>query len=450
MSSKFNNSLEEPLILKRELGLAAATAIVVGNTIGSGIFMAPQGLAASSNPKATIIAWIITAIGSILLALSFAKLGAFMPKTGGPIVYTRAAFGEFAGFLIAWTYWIGIWVGDAAIITATTSYLTYFFPVFGDNRLLAFLMSSSILWVFTIINVRGVRQAGYVGIVTTICKIIPLIIFAGIAAMHFDGSNFSTVSSSEVQGLSTIPIAVSITLWSFLGLESATLPAAEIKNPERNIKISTILGTTATAVIYLVISILAIGAMSQDKLAASSAPLADIINNATGNRWGGPLIAVGAIISTLGTISGWILVAGRCPYAAAEENLFPNFFKKIHKKFKTPHVSIIIASIGTNILLITNYVTNLTSAFNFILLLSTLAILPVYTFTAAAEIILLRKGTQNFSIFSFVKHSFVALVAFAYSIYAIYGTGAEIVMYGFILLLIGIPFYVYMKLQNTR
>ena len=139
MNNTTNEQPKEKLTLKRELGIVATTAIVVGNMIGSGIFMAPQGLAEASNPIATCIAWLITSVGSIFLALSFARLGRVMPQTGGPIVYTKAAFGEFASFLVTWTYWIGIWVGDAAIITAATSYLSYFFPVLAVNRLWAFL-----------------------------------------------------------------------------------------------------------------------------------------------------------------------------------------------------------------------------------------------------------------------------------------------------------------------
>ncbi|MFL0247874.1 amino acid permease [Candidatus Clostridium stratigraminis] len=440
---------DESITLKRELGLATATALVIGNTIGSGILMAPQGLAAASNPTTTIIAWIITAIGSILLALSFAKLGSAMPETGGPIVYIREAFGEFASFLGTWTYWIGIWVGDAAIITAAISYLSCFFPIINANRLLAFLISSAILWIFTFINVRGVKGAGAVSMITTICKILPLIIFAAIAVMHFNSSNFTTASSNNNIGLSTLPAAVGITLWSFLGFESATIPAGEIKNPKRNVKLSTIYGTVITAVIYITISVLAIGAMPQYKLAVSNAPLSEIINTLTSSSWGSTLIALGAVISIIGTISGWILLSGRCAYAAAKDKIFPKIFVKIHPKNKTPYAALIISSIGTNIILITTYVNTLNSAFNFIILLSTLSILPVYTFTAAAEIMLLRKDPTKFNIFTFVKSSIVALLAFAYSIYAIYGTGATNVMYGFILILIGIPFYVYMKLQNN-
>jgi amino acid transporter len=434
--------------LKRELGLAAATAIVVGNMIGSGIFMAPQGLAAASNPKATMIAWVITAFGSMLLALSFARLGTAMPVTGGPIVFTKQAFGNFASFLIAWTYWIGAWAGNAAIITAFMSYLTYFFPVFGINRLLAFLMSSFILWIITLINIKGVKEAGIIGVITTVLKILPLIAFAIIAGIHFNPGFFSSPSAPEVSGMSTIPAAIAITLWAFVGLESATVPAGEIKDPEKNISRSTVYGTLITAAIYILISFLAIGGMPQGELAKSSAPLADIINSVTGVTWGGTLIALGAVISTLGATSGWILTTARSAFAAAEDGLFPKIFGKVHGKFKTPHASLIISGVAANILLIMNYVGPLTSAFNFMLLLATLAFLPAYSFSAAAEIILLKKDIKKFNLWNFIKSGIISLLGFAYSIFAIYGTGATVVMYGFILMLLGIPFYVYMKMQQ--
>ncbi len=448
MNEKPSKNVPEKIELKRELGLAAATAIVVGNMIGSGIFTAPQGLAAGSNPKTTIIAWILTAVGSMLLALSFAKLGVAMPQTGGPIVYTKKAFGEFASFLIAWTYWIGAWAGNAAIITAFMRYLTYFIPTFGDNRLLAFLMSSLILWLFTFINIKGVKDAGVVGIITTTLKVAVLIVFAIIAGINFSPEFFKTVSSSEVAGMSTLPAAIAITLWAFVGFESATVPAGEIKDPSRNIRLSTIYGTLVTALIYILISVLAIGGMSQGELANSNAPLASIIDNITGGAWGGMFIAFGAIISTLGATSGWILTTARSGFAAAEGKLFPAVFGKIHPKFRTPYMSLILSGIAANLLLVLNYVGSLTKAFDFMILLATLAFLPAYSFAAAAEIVLLKKQSKDFNFWNFIKNSFFALLGFAYSIYAIYGTGSEVVMYGFILMLVGIPFYVYMKLQN--
>lgn len=431
--------------LKRDLGLAAATAIVVGNTIGSGIFMAPQALAAVANPAAAMTAWIITAVGSFLLAVCFAKMGAAYPATGGPIVFTRKAFGEFPAFQIAWIYWIGSWVGNATIITGFVSYFTYFFPVFGRERILAFLLSSAVLWTFTIINILGVRKAGNLGIVTTTLKILPLLAFIAIAAFFFEPANLATVSKPELTGFTGLPAAIAITLWAFVGLECATIPAGEIRDPSRNIRRSTLYGIFFTALLYLVVSFVAMGGMPQADLAVSSAPLADIITRISGISWGGPLIAFGAVISTLGAVSGWVLTTARSAYSAGESGLFPAVMAKVHPRTATPHVALIVSAVLTNLLLILNYTQNLTSAFKIMLLLATLAFLPVYAFTAAAEMQLLVRRSSDFCVWRFIKDSFFSLLAFAYSIYAIYGTGAEVVMYGFILMLLGIPFYVYVR-----
>jgi basic amino acid/polyamine antiporter, APA family len=448
---KKNSGVESPekLELKRELGLTAAVAIVVGNCIGSGIFTSAASLAAASNPKTAIIAWIITSVGSLLIALSFASLGTAMPRTGGPIVYTRAAFGDFAGFLIAWTYWIGAWVGNAAIITAFMLYFTYFVPSTA-TPVLAFLITSGILWLFTIINILGVKGAGRVSVITTILKVAALIVFVVIAALHFNPAMLATSSSAGVEGMHTLPAAIAIALWAFVGIESATVPAGEIKNPEKNIRKSTIYGTLLAAAIYMIVSIVGMGVLDQKTLASSNAPLADIINKATGGTWGGNFIAFGAIISTLGASSGWILTTARSAFGASQDKLFPAFFGKIHPKYLTPANSLIISALTANVLLVLNYMGTLSSAFNFMLLLATLAFLPAYAFSAAADIILLKNRSSEFHLFSFLKNSLIALLAFAYSIYAIYGTGATVVMYGFILMLLGIPVYLYMMLQNNK
>jgi amino acid transporter len=364
-------------------------------------------------------------------------------------VYTRAAFGDFAGFLIAWTYWIGAWVGNAAIITAFMLYFTYFVP--GTNTpILAFLITSGVLWFFTVVNIIGVKGAGRVSIITTVLKVGALIVFVIIAALHFNPAMFSTVSSARVSGMNTLPAAIAIALWSFVGIESATIPAGEIKNPEKNIRKSTIYGTLLAAAIYIIVAIVGMGVLDQAALAGSNAPLADIINAATGGTWGGNFVALGAIISTLGASSGWILTTARSAFGASQDKLFPGIFGKIHSKYLTPVNSLIISGVVTNLLLVLNYMGSLSSAFNFMLLLATLAFLPAYAFSAAADIVLLKNRSPHFNFFSFLKNSFLALLAFGYSLYAIYGTGSVVVMYGFILMLMGIPVYLFMILQNNK
>jgi amino acid transporter len=307
-----------------------------------------------------------------------------------------------------------------------------------------------VLWFFTLINILGVKGAGYVSIVTTVLKVAALVVFVIIAAMHFNPAMLSTVSSVKVAGMGTLPAAIAIALWAFVGIESATVPAGEIKNPGKNIRKSTIYGTLAAAAVYIIVSIVGMGVLDQATLAKSNAPLADIINAATGGTWGGNFIAIGAIISTLGASSGWILTTARSAFGASKDRLFPEVFGKIHPKFMTPVNSLIISALAANILLVLNYMGSLSSAFNFMLLLATLAFLPAYAFSAAADIILLKNRPSEFNIFSFLKNSFFALLAFGYSLYAIYGTGATVVMYGFLLMLLGIPVYLFMLLQNNK
>lgn len=432
--------------LKKELGLVMATALVAGNMMGSGIFMLPATLASKSGPLATMIAWGLTGVGSICLALSFAKLGSKIPKTGGPYEYSKLAFGDFIGFINAWLYWNGSWIGNAAIITVIASYTATLIPIISNNHFVAFLYTSCILWIFTIINILGVKKAGILQTTITIFELILFICFIGVAAYHFKPSLIGELLPKG-KGIETIPSAAASTLWAFIGFETASVTAGEIRNPEKNVKRSTILGITIAIVMYMLISFFAMGAMSQKALSESTSPIADIMAQFLG-KGVSKLVLVGAIICVLGTTVGWILTTARMSYAAGKDKVFPEFFAKVHPKYNTPHVSLIISGVLCNVLLLMNYTKSLIAAFNFIILLATLAYLPMYAFTAAAEIMLLVKTDKDFTLLKFIKNSFVPLIGFSYAVWAIYGSGSEAVMYGFILMLLGIPFYLYMKLKD--
>lgn len=432
--------------LKKGLGLAAATALVVGNMIGSGIFMMPNTLASSSGPGASLMAWGFTGVGSILLALTFANLGARYPQTGGPYAFAKIAFGEFAGFINAWIYWIGGCIGNAALLTAFAGYLAFFIPTVRESGMIAFIVTSALLWLFTYINIKGVRGAGLINLITTVLKILPLVFFIIIGLQHFD-IRIAGPMFPKGRGMATIPTAAAATLWAFIGFETATVTAGEIRNPERNVRLSTIWGIILTTLIYLGISLVAMGTMSQQALVKSSSPLADIINQFS-SGWGASFIAIGGIVATLGATFGWVLSTARMSYAAAEDGLLPKAMAAIHPKYCTPHISLIISGVIANITLLLFYVRSLTAAYNFMILLATLSFLPPYVFAAAAEIMLLVKRSSRFSLGNFIKSSFFSLLGFAYGIWTIYGSGAETAMYGFILMLLGIPIYVYMKLKN--
>ncbi|EPY6472961.1 APC family permease [Clostridium sporogenes] len=431
----------------KKIGLFGATCVVAGNMIGSGVFMLPASLAAVSGPGATLVAWLITGIGSIFMALSCARLGSRIPKTGGPYEFGKLAFGDFIGFLNAWLYWSATWISNAAIIIAIGSYASYLIPAL-NNGFNALLFNSAILWIFTFLNIKGAKEAASFETVITVFKFLVFIFFIIFAASHFNMGNV-TPMMPKGKGLSTLPLAATTTLWAFTGFESSAVGAGTIKDPEKNISRSTILGLVITILFYIAISFFAMGAIPQDVLAKSPSPMTDILAQFFG---GGVVKAfnLAIVITILGTIAGWIMIAGQMSYAVAKDGLFPAVFAKLHPKYKTPYKGLIINAILTNILLILNSSKGMVSAYNFMILLATLSYLPVYATTSASDILLLFKCRGQLTVGKFIKIAIIPLIGFTYACWAIYGSGAETVLYGFMLMLAGVPFYIYMKLKNKK
>ena len=432
--------------LKKEISLFMATMLVCGNMIGSGVFMLPATLASVSGPGATILAWILTTVGSILIAISFANLGSKYPSTGGAYYYTKEAFGDFAGFLSAWLYWNGSWIGNAALLVAVTSYASALIPQL-NNPIISLIFSSVVLWFFTFVNIAGVKKAGMIQAFVTVFKIGFFALFIIVAFLNFESSNIMPLFP-EGKGISTISLAATSTLWAFIGMESSTVAAGEMKDPEKNVRKSTIYGLLIAAVIYLAISIGSMGAMNNAALSQSTAPLTDILTNALGNGIG-KILTIAVVICIFGTIIGWLLSTARVSYAAGVDGIFPKFFGEVNEKTGTPVKSLVIGSVLINILLVMNYQKGMVNAFNFITILATLSYLPVYLLSISAEMMLQFKGEKEFNFKIFIKKSILPLLGFIYVIWTIYGSGAETVMWGFILMLIGIPLYIYNHYKNN-
>ncbi|MGL5615942.1 MAG: APC family permease [Sarcina sp.] len=441
--------MEKKQGLKKEIGLFTATALVIGNMMGSGIFMLPATLAQVSTPVASILAWVFTGIGAIILSLTFANLGSKIPKTGGVYEYSRLAFGDFWGFLTAWLYWNGSWIGNATIFIVVATYLGQVIGVLTNNPLLGFLFCSAILWTCTYINIRGTKFAGNIAAFITVFKIVLFIAFIAIALFNFDINNITEGIKTQGLGLNTIPAAAAVTLWAFMGLETATVAGGEIKNPEKNVKRSTILGMLVSTILYIIISIAAMGAMSQANLANSSAPISDIIKSALGLK-SITLLNIAIAISILGTALGWLLSTARVGFAAGEDGIFPKAFAKVHPKYGTPYVALIIGSIFINIIFIMNFTKGLIGAYNFIVLLATLSYLPIYASSTIAEILLMATDESKRTVKNYTLLVVRCLVGFAFSIWGIMASGSEVVMYGFVLLLLGIPIYGFMKLKKNK
>jgi APA family basic amino acid/polyamine antiporter len=425
-----------------------ASALVVGNMIGSGIFLLPSSLAGFGG--ISVVGWVFTATGAMLLALVFARLARAFPATGGPYAYSRRAFGDFVGFLTAWGYWIAAWVGNAAIAVAFVSYLGYFsaFDAVNTNRVLAAAVAIGTIWLLTFVNSLGVRRGGWAQVVTTVLKLVPLLALAVFGLFFIDIDNFGGFNTSGQSAYGAVTAIAALTLWAFIGVESATVPAGDVENPRRVIPRATIIGTALTALVYIAGTVAVMGILPAAALAESGAPFADAADAAFGG-WAGPVIALAAVVSAFGCLNGWILLQGQVPMAAARDGLFPKVFARTTRS-GAPVVGLVVSSVLITGLTVMNYNASLVDQFTFVILLATLTTLIPYVFSAAAQLLLLVTDRARFEGKRFAGHAVIAALALAYSIWTVAGSGYEIVYKGFLLLLLGIPVYLWMKYSSAR
>jgi APA family basic amino acid/polyamine antiporter len=429
-----------------------ATALVIGNMVGSGIFTLPAALSGEAGP-ASIVALVFTGIGALLLALVFANLGRAYPKTGGPYHYARRAFGDFVGFQTAWAYWIAAWVGNAAIAVAFAGYLGVFWNDVNTNHWVAAVTAVAAVWLFTLVNILGARQTGWAQVVTTVLKFVPLAVIGIVGLFYVNGGNFTpfTVPGGFDWHINA---AATLALWAFIGLESATVPAEEVKDAERTIPRATIFGTLATTLLYVVALVSIVGVLSPAVLNGSSAPFADAADamwagTFLGMAWG-KWIALVAIAATLGALNGWIMLTARVSLAAADDGLFPRPFAQVHGERKTPVFGLIVSSVLVSALVLYNWNASFGERFTDIVLLATWMTLIAYAYAAAAEVVLFFRDRHLFSQVRLVRDTAIASLAFAYSVWAIWGSGEEWLAKGFMLLLFGIPVFVWMKWRQSR
>lgn len=432
----------------KKLGLGMLTALVVGNMIGSGVFMLPASLA--SFGSISLLGWGFSALGAIFLALVFARLSQAMPKTGGPYAFCREAFGDFVGFQTAYSYWIYAWVGNAAITVGFVGYLAFFFPSLATNHGLALTVMLGTVWFLTVVNILSIFSAGIVQVFLTVIKVLPLLLVGIVGLFFIDMANFTPFNISGQSDGMAIMGAATLTLWAFIGMESATIPAGHVDNPGKNIPRATILGVLITAVIYLLGSFSIMGVLHNSELANSTAPYADAAAHMFGHAgWVAAFVAFGATASSLGALNGWIMVQAQVPMAAAHDGLFPAIFGKTTSK-GIPAIGLVISSLLISALLILSQSENLVEQFTFIILLATLAVLVPYAYCALGEIIIFVRHRERFNGRHLGKACLMSGLAFAYVLWAIAGAGRDVVYYGMLMLFAGVPLYVYLTIRRGK
>jgi len=428
----------------KSLGLAACTAVVVGNMVGSGFYLSPAAVAPYGG--LAIVSWIVMGIGAICLGLTFARLARIRPATGGPYAYTRIAYGDFAGFLIAWGYWISIWASLPAIAFAFAGAVMNLAPDRLLNKPMALVLTLGAIWLVVLINLRGVKTAGIFAEITTYGKLVPFAAVALVGLFYVRSENMPALNPTGDSLLVAGAALAPLTMFAYLGLESATVPAGDVRDPRRTIPRATIIGIGTAAVLYVLGTVVVFGVVPREQLMSSVAPFNDAARLMWG-AWGAAAIALAVIVSSIGALNGWTLMMGQVPMAAAQDQVFPPAFGRLSKR-GVPAVGIVISA-----LLATSMVafeamgsSGVRAFYSLVVGLSTMAAVIPYAFCALAVRLVAARAPGSGA--NLPRIGPVEIVAFAFSVFTVYGCGAEAVLYGLLLLLLGIPVYVWQRQRS--
>ncbi|MBL4941996.1 MAG: amino acid permease [Colwellia sp.] len=431
-------------VKKSGFGLWTATSMVVGGMIGSGIFLLPSALASFGG--ISIVGWIFTSVGSLTLAYVFASLSKYVRGSGGSYIYTRAAFGDFMGFSVCWGYWICMIAANAAISIALVSYLSVFIPILKQQSDIAALTTLLFLWSLVWVNLRGLKEVGKLQLVTTILKFIPLFLVALVGCFYLNTDHFVPFNLTEMSSYSAVSAASALTMWSFLGLETANNVAGDVIDPEKNVPKAALLGTGICAFVYILGSISVMGLIEPAVLSKSNAPFADAAAILWGD-WGYYFIGVCAVVSCLGALNCWTLCLGQVPMAASRDGLFPKVFGEKSKR-KVPAKGIIISTLLVSGLVLMNFNESLVDQFTLVILLSTFATVIPYLLCTLAHFTMSLKNRNPLGLTPF--SAVITTIATLFSIWIIANLGTETIVMGFILLIAGIPVFFFTKYQANQ
>ncbi len=417
----------------RALGQWTLIALVVGNMIGSGVFLLPATLAPYG--AASLLGWALTLAGALLLALVYAWLAQVVRNHGGAYGYARRAFGDSAGFMVAWSYWVGTWVGNAAIAVAFAGSLGGVWPQATATPLRGAACALGALWVCTAVNLAGVREAGRVQLLTTLLKLVPLLLFGVIGVGWIHAGAYRPFNPSGAPLLDVTTSVAALTLWALLGLEAATVPTGVVRDPQRTVPRATVIGMLIAGLATMLACTVVIGLLPAEVLHHSAAPMVE----AARRLWGpaaGLGLAVVATVSCFGALNGWVMLQAQTPLAPALDGLFPRAFARLDRH-GTPWFGLLLSSVLASALIVANFSRSLVALFTFSILLSTATTLLPYVVSMLAW---WRIDTPA----SWLRR-LVAIGALLYALWALVGTGAESLLWGLLLLAAGLPIHLWQR-----
>jgi arginine:ornithine antiporter/lysine permease len=451
------------------LGIWILTALVVGNMVGSGIFMLPRTLAEAASPAGVFLAWGFTGSGVLAIALVFGNLIIRKPAlTGGPQIYAKELFksgsslSTFSGFISSWGYWIGNLAGNVAIITTFAGYLSTFFPILVSQEelfqvgtftlkvgnALTFLVCTLLLWGIHFLILQGVNGAGKINFVATLTKVIGFMLFIIIGLFAFQKSNIVPFVAPRLDEagqslglLSQVNRAAVSTLWAFVGVESAMVFASRAKK-QTDVKRATILGLLIALAIYIGISTLVMGMLDQETLIHSDKPLIDAIEPVFGSI-GAKLLSGLGLISLIGSTIGWVMLSAEVPYQAAKQGLFLRSFLKVNEK-GMPAFSLVVTNSLGQLFIFSTVFNSIAAAFDFVIYIATLSYLIPYFISSIFQLrLVLTAETYKLQPRARWFDGIIAFLATIYSGWVIVAGTSDIktFMFGMGLLLSGVFFY---------
>ena len=403
--------------------------------IGSGIFLLPTVLAPYG--WISLLGWLLTCSGTIVLALVLARLAGTTDHAGGPYAYVRESFGDLAGFLIGWGYWVGVVFGVTAIAVGFAGYMGSIFPIFAANSLTQALVAAMGIGVLTWVNIKGISEAATVQLVLTILKIVPLIVIIGLGIAYGDIDNFPSFNPQQLSMAEALASTALLTMWAFIGIEAAVIPTGDVENPKKTVPIAVVSAALSVSFLYVGASIAIMFLVPSEVLAASESPFVDAASHM--GPGGALLMGVGALISTAGALNGNIFVMGQMPMLVAADGLAPSVIAKKNKG-GAPMVALMASSVFSAALLVLNFTDGLVGAFSFLISMSTLSILAPYGLSAMAEFKRSWHSAKGWA--------GVALLSVIYTLIAAAGSGWYVFFLGVGLFLLGILLFKFFHLTR--
>lgn len=418
-----------------KIGVVQLTILTMVNMMGSGIIMLPTKLAEIGT--ISIVSWLVTAVGSTALAYAFAQCGMFSKKSGGMGGYAEYSFGKAGNFMANYTYGVSLVIANTAIAISAVGY--------GSELLGATLSPLSIalwtiftLWLATVLNFGGARITGNISSFTIWGVIIPVVGISIIGWKWFDGSMYvNSWNPHNVPTFEAIGVSISMTLWAFLGLESACANADAVENPEKNVPIAVLGGTLGAAVIYIVSTNVIAGIVPNLELANSTAPFGLAFAHMFDETVGKVIMGL-MVMSCFGSLLGWQFTIAQVFKSSAEEGYFPAFFKKVTSK-DAPVVGMITITALQTLLSLMTISPSLNKQFNVLVDLAVVTNVIPYLLSMAALAVLLK--AENVAPQKYKTTVFVAFIGSLYSIYALYAAGEQAMLYGSIVTFIGWTLY---------